>query len=399
MSRSHAAQVHGFAAAGFERVADAFTCNIAERGEVGAAFAAYRDGELVVNLWGGLADRRRNVAWQENTLVGVFSGTKGLVATCMLLLVEREELMLDSPVCRYWPEFSANGKDHILVRDVVSHQAGLPGLVTPVGIEEATDDVRMARLLAAQHPLTTPSDGPRYHAMTFGWLCGELVRRVDGRSIGRFLREEVAEPLDLEVWIGLPAGLEDRVALLERDPEFDREQAQIIANDDADRIVWSILSNPPRFSDGELAANLPLWHAAEIPATNGIVTARSLARLYGCLARRGAIEGVRLLSPDTLDLVRGCVARGTDPYFGKLAYAMGFQVQTSKMELGPPADAFGHTGAGGSVHGAWPSLRTGFSYAPNLLGSLAVSDPRAEALLGALHVDVMAQAEQPSDPA
>ena len=378
----------GFAAPGFERVAEEFERNFAERGEVGAAFAAYVDGVPVVDVWGGLADRNAGVAWRENTLVGVFSGTKGLVATCLLLLIERGQLELDAPVCQYWPEFAAEGKEQVLVGDVVSHRAGLAGLLTPVSIEEATDDVRMARLLAAQRPMATRSDGPRYHAVTFGWLCGELVRRVDGRSIGRFFAEEVAGKLELEAWIGLPERYEPRVALLERAEAFGSQQGGMVVTRETDEVAWSIWSNPPRFSEDGLAGNLQAWHAAEIPATNGIATARSLARLYGCLARGGELDGVRLLAPETLERGRRCLARGQDPYLGEIAFATGFQLQTSELEMGPESDAFGHGGAGGSMHGAWPRLRVGFSYAPNQLAALDGADLRAGALLDALHAAV-----------
>ncbi len=378
----------GFAADGFEGVAEAFARNFSELGEIGAAFAAYVDGELVVDLWGGLADGRRNVAWDRDTLVGVFSGSKGIVAACMLLLLERGQLELDAPVCRYWPEFAAGGKQDVLVRDVVSHQAGLPGLLTPVSVEEATDDVRMAQLLAAQRPIAPPGSGPVYHAVTFGWLCGELVRRIDGRSIGRLLRDEIADPLGLDVWIGLPARHEGRVAVLERGAAFGQGPTDLLVGREVDETAWSIYSNPPRWSGDELAANLCAWRQAEVPATNGIVSARSLARLYGCLARGGEIDGVRLLSPETVERGRRCLARGVDPYVGELAFATGFELQTGEVDLGPPADAFGHSGAGGSVHGAWPESRTGFSYAPNLLRSLDGGDPRAAALLTALHAAI-----------
>jgi len=381
--------IDGFVAPGFEPVAEAFARNFAERGELGAAFSAHAGGELVVDLWGGLADRHRDVPWRHDTLVGVFSGTKGLVATCLLLLLERGALELDAPVSRYWPEFAAQGKQDILVRHVVSHRAGLPGLLTPVSVEEATDDVRMAQLLAGQPPLVPPGSKPCYHAMTFGWLCGELIRRVDGRSVGRFLREEIAGPLDLELWIGLPDREEHRVAVLERSDAFAGEHASAVGDRDADPIGWSIWSNPPRFSGGELAANARRWHAAEIPATNGIVAARSLARLYGCLACGGELDGVRLLAPETIAEGRRCLSRGHDPYLdAPVAFGTGFKVQTHEMGLGPAADAFGHAGAGGSVHGAWPRLRTGFSYAPNLLLGLGAADPRAAALLSALHTSV-----------
>jgi CubicO group peptidase (beta-lactamase class C family) len=385
----------GYVIEGFEGVAEAFERNFVEQREIGAAFAAYVDGTPVVDLWGGVADRRKHVPWREDTLVGVFSGTKGFVAVCLLLLLERGQLALDEPVCRYWPEFGAAGKEGILVRDLVSHRAGLAGLLTPVTVEEATDDQRMARLLAAQAPIWAPEGEPRYHAITFGWLCGELVRRVTGRSIGRFFQEEIAAPLGLEAWIGLPRQHERRVAVLERGEAFPREGTTA----DVDKSAWSVSSNPPRFSGKELAGNLRRWRAAEIPATNGITTARSLARLYGCLARGGELYGVRLLASETIERGRRCLARGHDPLVGELAFATGFQVQTGKMPFGPPTDAYGHGGAGGSVHGAWPSLRTGFSYTPNLLASVSTTDPRAEALLAALHTAVTGSARLPGPTA
>lgn len=383
---------NGRVASGYEQVAVAFERNFTAHGEIGAAFAAYVDGKLVVDLWGGVADGRSGASWDANTLVGIFSGSKGITAVCMLLLIERGQLELDAPVCRYWPQFAAEGKEGILVRDVLCHEAGMPGLLTEVSIEEATDHVRMAELLAAQRPIASPGDGPRYHAVTFGWLCGELLRRIDGRSLGRFLHEEVAKPLGLEVWIGLPDEYEPRVAYLERDATFEREQSEVVVDRETDEIAWSIWSNPPRFADGELAANRRIWHAAEIPATNGIVAARSLARLYGCLAREGEIDGVCLLSPHTIESAWHCLACGKDPYLEELlAFGVGFQLQTEEMPFGPAKDAFGHAGAGGSTHGAWPSLRTGFSYAPNLLTSLSEADPRSQALLGALHAAVIEQ--------
>lgn len=378
-----AAGIEGSVASGFEGVVDAFASTFARGGEAGAAFAAYRGGEPVVDLWGGVADRQRAVPWRRDTLVPVFSGTKGLVATCLLLLVERGALDPDARVCDYWPEFATAGKEGIRVRDLASHRAGLPGLLTPVTVAEATDHVRMAHLLAAQSPIAAPDDGPLYHALTFGWLAGELVRRVDGRSIGRFLREEVADALGLELWIGIPDRVRPRVAVIERAAGF--AQGQVVERE-ADEIAWSIWANPPRFADGELAANDPRWQAAEVPASNGIVAARSLARLYGGLADGGVIDGRRLLAEDTIERARRRLSAGHDPYLGgDLAFGFGFELQTDEARLGPPGDAFGHRGAGGSAHGAWPRLRVGFSYAPNRLATVGAADPRAHVLLDALH--------------
>jgi CubicO group peptidase (beta-lactamase class C family) len=378
----------GFAAPGFERVREAFECNFRDRGELGAAFCAVVDGETVVDLWGGMADSRRGVPWRQDTLAVVFSGTKGLVATCMLMLLERGLLELEAPVCRYWPEFGAHGKEGILVRHVLTHTAGLPGLTTRVSAREAADDVRIAQLVAAQAPVSAPGKVMAYHVLTYGWLCGELVRRVDGRSVGRFFREELAEPLGLDAWIGLPSEHESRVAVLEPAADFAGELPSFVAPDapgatKRDRILWSMLANPPGLFDGTELANSRCWRAGEIPAANGVASARAMARLYGCLACGGAIDGVRVLAQDTLALAARELASGHDPYQDRpMIYSAGFNLALDEEDTWSPAGGYGHGGLGGSHHGAWPSFRTGFSYTMNLLGG--APDPRPAALLAAL---------------
>ena len=315
----------------------------------------------------------------------IFSGTKGMVAACLLVLLDRGALELERPVCHYWPEFAAAGKRRILVRDVVSHRAGLPGITTPVTTQEATDDRRMAALVAAQAPNTAPGRAFCYHAMTFGWICGERAphRRAQHRPL---LRRRLAAPLGLDAWIGLPEELEPRVARLERGrpfemPIFDRRR---------DPVAWSIWSNPPRFTGGELPANSRAWHAAEIPATSGIATARSLARLCGCLAGGGEIDGVRLVSPAAVRRAGRCLVHAMEPYLqAPMAFGAGFQLQTGLRPFGPVAVALGHGGTGGSVHGAWPQLGVGFCYAMNLLRMPPPPDPRSAGLLAALHAAVV----------
>jgi CubicO group peptidase (beta-lactamase class C family) len=381
----------GFVAPGFEGVAEQLERNFAARGEIGAAFAAVLDGRPVADLWGGLADRAHGRPWREDTLAMIFSGTKGLVATCLLLLIERGRLELEAPVARYWPAFAAHGKEGVLVRHVVSHQAGLPGLTTAVTPEEATDDVRMAALLADQPLAWAPGARLCYHAMTFGWLCGELVRRVDGRSVGRFFAEEVARPLALEAWIGLPTEHDRRVAVLEPGPGFGTQPRDLRAAHAEDRVAWSIWANPPRFSGDPLPVSMRSWRAAEIPSSNGVACARSLARLYGHLAAGGE-DGFRLLAPRTLALGTTRLAAGVDPYLEEpLAFGVGFQLQTEAAPFGAAPVGYGHAGAGGSVHGAWPELRTGFSYVTSRLCESRGADPRSAALLDALHEAVCAR--------
>jgi CubicO group peptidase (beta-lactamase class C family) len=310
----------------------------------------------------------------------IFSGTKGLVAICLLMLVERGRLDLDAPVARYWPEFAARGKEAILVSDVVSHRAALPAVERPLEVADLLDGRALAEALASQAPLAAAGTGPCYHPLTFGWLCGELVRRVDGRTIGRFFAEEVAAPLDLDVWIGLPAVVEDRVARLLAGPGWGSAphlRPERLAREPELRAVWA---NPPVLTDAWQAWNRRDFHAAEIPAANGIGAARSLARLYGRLATGGVP-----LSQATVALGARPRSSGIDPLMGTpVAFGAGFEVQTELAPFGAPADAFGHGGAGGGVHGAWPALGTGFSFVMNELRD-EETDTRARDLLAALH--------------
>jgi CubicO group peptidase (beta-lactamase class C family) len=368
---------NGVVVPGFELVAEEFEQNFSERGELGAAFAVVHEGELVVDLWGGLADRSQNRLWEKDTLQLIFSGTKGLVAICLLMLIDRNQLDLDAPVCDYWPEFAAAGKAEVRVREVVSHTAGLPGLAKPVTVEDLTDDRAMAELLAAQPRFGDPRATSVYHPLTFGWLCGELIRRIDGRSVGRFFAEEVADPLQLEIFIGLPEELEPRVSRLE---VADTWNASGLfdgrLDDDLARAIWT---NPVIFAVDSFPWNSPAYHRAEIPAANAIGTARSIAKLYASLDR--------LLSPDALALGASELERRRDPLVDEpQRYGVGFELQTELKYFGPPTDGFGHTGAGGSSHGRWPTQKFGFSYAMNLMhDDYLDGDPRPKALLEALH--------------
>ncbi len=358
-----------FVAAGFERVAEEFERNFSERGDHGAAFAAFVEGEPVVDLWGGVADERTGEPWREDTMQVVFSGTKGFVAVCLLLLLERDELELDEPVARYWPEFS---DARVVVRDAVSHTAALPGLRTPLTLDDLPDYERMAQLLADAEPFWEPGTRIAYHPLTYGWLCGELVRRASGRSVGRFFTEEVASSLELELWLGLPEELEPRVARLRRHADY-----RSSAGDATGPLQDLVYANPPFLTGEEFPWNERRFHASEIPAVNAIGTARSIARLYGELPKFLGDETLRL---GTTRLAEGRCAVTDWPY----AFGVGFELQTEMRPFGPADDGFGHTGAGGSVHGAWPSLRTAFSYSMNELRA-AEGDERARSLLAALH--------------
>ena len=370
---SHPA-IAGFVAPDFQRVREQFERNFTERGELGAAFAVIRDGELVVDLWGGLADRTAGRAWERDTLQVVFSGTKGFVAVCLLLLLDRGLLELDASVSRYWPAF---GKDEVRVRDLAGHTARLPGVDAPLSLDEAMAGHRPVELLEEQEPSDEPRAGLCYHALTFGWLCDELVRRIDGRSIGTFFAEEVARPLELDAWIGLPPELEARVSTLKLAADWPQSPHLRQESFEADPLVRSIWGNPPFFSRESFPCNSPSFHQAEVPAVSGIGTARSIARLYGGLGD--------LVGPETLELARTTLSEGSDEtHGGPVRFGVGFQLQTDLMRFGPVPEAFGHDGAGGSVHGAWPEERIGFSYAMNLMRD-SDDNARSLALLEALH--------------
>lgn len=371
--------VSGSVAPGFERVRAAFEANFRLRDELGAAFAVYREGEQVVDLWGGTADRAGGRPWREDSLQLIFSGTKGLVATCVLVLLDRGMLTLEDPVARYWPEFAAAGKSDVRVRDLVAHTARLPAIEQEVSVDEILDDRRIASLLAAQPQNADPRAAGCYHPLTFGWLVGELVRRADGRSIGRFFAEEIAEPLGLELWIGLPARCADRVTTIEPSPA---------GAEDLDPLARQIGANPPIWEPEVFAFNRRDLHACEMPAVNGIGTARSVARLYGCLAVGGMLDGVRVVSADAVELGRQPLSVRREPLGDvDVAFGVGFRLPTSAGEYGPVEQAFGHTGAGGSVHGAWPEHGIGFSYAMNRMSSDA-NDVRGAALLDALAASI-----------
>lgn len=255
----------------------------------------------MVDLWGGVADPDTGRPWTRDTLQLIYSGTKGLVAACVLILVERGALHLDAPVADYWPEFAAHGKDRITVAEVMSHQGRLPGVRARLSRDDVLEPVRMAALLAAQPPESDPRAALIYHALTYGWLTAELIRRVDGRGVDAFFADEIAGPLGLDLWIGLPPEHEHRVSTISYGPDLAAEPDAPAPTDELARIVQA---NPPMFVRGDMVWNTARVHQAVIPGAGAIGTARSVARFYGCLARGGEIDGVRILSEATLQLGR-----------------------------------------------------------------------------------------------
>jgi CubicO group peptidase (beta-lactamase class C family) len=383
------AAIHGTCDAAFLGVRDAFEDNFRSRDEIGAGVAVFVDGRCVAELWGGCADPARTRAWQRDTLVNVYSTTKGMTALCAHRLVDEGRLDLDAPVARYWPEFAAAGKGEIPVRWLLSHRAGLAAVRAPLPGEALYDWDAMCRALAAETPWWTPGETHGYHAVTFGWLVGELVRRIDGRSLGRYFREEVAQPLGADFHIGLPDALHARAGEMGAIPPplQDGEGmslAALIAGDPESLAARAFL-NPPSML---LGPNHAEWRRAEIPGANGHASAAGVARVYAALACGGRLDGVSLLSPEGIERCRSEQSHGRD-YVLQISTRVGLGFMLSQdaplAAFGPNPGAFGHPGAGGSVGFADPAARVGFGYVMNRMGPHILLDPRAQALIDALY--------------
>jgi CubicO group peptidase (beta-lactamase class C family) len=376
------ATIEGWAAVEFEPVLDAFAANFDERGEVGAAVCVYRDGRPVVDLWGGIADPTNGRRWAEDSLVLVYSATKGVTAVCANLLIERGQLDPDEPVARYWPEFAANGKDAITVRQALSHQAGLPLVEGIFTLDEALAWTPIVEQLARQAPIWEPGTKHGYHMRTYGWIVGELVRRVTGRTIGRFFREEIAEPLALDFWIGLPETLEPRVARLVP-PQMDLRAA--LAGLD-ELLIARVFGNPSDLFNYDEMWNTRALRSCELPSSNGIGDARSLARLYASLL--GDVDGIRTLHPATVAAATVPQAMGTDAVLmAESAYGFGFMLGPTFGVTGH-GEVFGHAGAGGSLAFADPTCGLAFGYVMNDLRFDLRGDPRTETLVAAMYESV-----------
>ena len=375
--------IDGYVATEFEPVLDAFAQNFDTRGEVGAAVCVYFDGQPVVDLWGGFADPTNGLRWSEDTLVLVYSATKGVTATCANLLVQRDLLDPDATVASIWPEFAANGKQDITVAQAMSHQAGLPLVEGDFTLEQALTWQTMVDALATQAPIWKPGTKHGYHMRTFGWLVGELIRRSDPqhRSPGTFWREEIADELGVDFWIGLPEPLEPRVAQLVP-PKLDLREALKPFGDDL--LLARVFSNPGGHFNYDQMWNTRRLHAAELPSSNGIGNARGLARLYAsCI---GELDGHRTLSANTVARATLEQACGKDEVLmTESCFGLGYMLGRSFGAANPP-DAFGHAGAGGSLAFGDPDSGVSFAYVMNdLRFDTNEGDSRSEELVRALY--------------
>ncbi|CAM5727079.1 serine hydrolase domain-containing protein [Streptomyces hirsutus] len=393
--------VHGTVAEGFEPVRGAFVRNFETLGERGAAVTVYRDGQRVVDLWAGTkdvdggtdgeADGDGTAPWQRGTAQVVRSATKGVAAAVPLLLHQYGELDLDAPVGHYWPEFKARGKEGVLVRHLLNHRAGLPLLDRPLTPREALDPLRGAEAVAAQAPVWEPGTDHGYHALTYGWLLDELVRRVSGRGAGEWIAERIAAPLGLDFWLGLPdaeAGRVGRVGPVEGPEPSGALRAR------PKRSVTEAYDDPASVTRRAFAAidpfpdhNDPEFRAVPHPAANGIATADGLARFYASLI--GQVDGVRLFDPATVARARAEESAGPDRVLVVgTRFGLGYMLHGGASPFLAPG-SFGHPGRGGSLGFADPETGIAFGYVTNGFRRTVTADPRAQALVRAVRSVVL----------
>ncbi len=374
-------ELHGDCDSRFAEVRDAFEANWTEHGEVGASLCVIVGGETVVDLWGGHADAERTNPWERDTIANVYSSTKGVAALAAAMLVDRGQLDVERPVVDYWPEFGQAGKSEIKVRHLLTHEAGLAGVDVDLPDGAALDWNLMIGALERQTPMWTPGEGMGYHAITYGWLVGEVIRRIDGRTCGEFVRDEIAAPLGVDFFIGLPESEDHRTADLLPVPD-----APPLGTGLPDNLTGRALALAAPQYAGDV--NSREWRAAELPAANGHSNGRSLARIYSTLAQGGGAQ----LSPETLEtcgptehVAREDLVLG---YF--IRRSLGFILSTAggRYEWGPNPRTFGHSGAGGSLGFADPDAEIGFGYVMNQMSEGLGADPRWKPMIDAVYASL-----------
>ncbi|WP_405972481.1 beta-lactamase family protein [Streptomyces sp. NBC_00988] len=380
--------VNGVVAEGFEPVRDAFEANFEARGDRGAAVTVYRHGHRVVDLWAGTKDVDGTAPWEQGTAQIVRSATKGVAAAVLLLLAQRGELDLDAPVGEYWPEYKAAGKERTLVWHLLAHRAGVPVLDRPLTPEQAADPVLSATAVAAQAPAWEPGTDHGYHAQTYSWLTGELVRRVTGRSIGEWIADEIAGPVGADLWVGLPADEESRVGRVAQAEAAPADASALRVR--PKRSVSEAYANPDSLTRRAFGAitpmpdeNDPAYRAAVLPASNGIATADGLARVYASLI--GEVDGgVRLFTPETAELARTERSSGPDRVLViNTRFGLGYMLHGGASPL-LSEGSFGHPGRGGALGFADPESGIALGYVTNSFRKSVTADPRAQALVRAV---------------
>ncbi|HWM97864.1 MAG TPA: serine hydrolase domain-containing protein [Streptosporangiaceae bacterium] len=364
----------------FAPLRDAFRANFAERGEVGAAVCVMVNNNVVADLYGGWADREQGRPWQQDTLVNMFSVGKGLVAACTARLAGQGKLDLDATVASYWPEFAAANKDAITVRQLLSHQAGLPSVRRRLPPNSMLDWPAMTAALAETEPWWEPGTAHGYHVNTFGFLAGEVIRRITGSTAGALLRDEIAGPLGADVHIGLPASEHERVAtfIWPGPPPAEEEPPGL---DPAQLMEHNSYYNPGGLS-GAGVINTPQWRSAECPSTNAHGTASGVARVYAALINP---VNKAIVDPAALEEAITEQVYGQDLVLHRPSrFGLGFQLTQPERPIGPGQAAFGHFGAGGSLGFADPETGIAFGYVMNQMGP-RWQNPRTRALVDAVY--------------
>ena len=369
---AESAEVHGRCEPAFESLRRALAEVIETGAEVGAALAVHVGKQPVVDLWAGHEDSPRTRPWDEHTIVNLYSVGKAVTAVCALRLVERGALDLDSPVSRYWSEFAQAGKKHLPVRYLLTHQAALPAVFRPLPLGAVLQWEAMTEALAAQEPWWEPGAGHGYHVNTYGFLIGEVVRRITGKSLGAYLRDEIAGPAGIDFFIGFGPELDARCAdVIPPRPGPDGEQRNVLLDAELatltglQRMRVGAYLNPADLS-GLGIINSREWRAAEVPSTNGHGNARAVARLYAALAGDGDLDGVHILSPATIEMAIAEQVYGEDLVLQRpTRFGLGFQLTMPERRLGPGLRSFGHFGAGGSLGFGDPDAHVAFAYAMN----------------------------------
>ena len=378
-------EIHGSCDARFAAVRSALLRNFREHDEVGAAVAVAVDGRFVVDLWAGWADAARTRPWQHDTVVDVFSVGKAVATLALLMLVERGQVGLDTPVASYWPEFAVGGKTAVTVRMLLSHRAGVPAIRRTLPEGAMYDWGRMTAALAEEEPWWEPGQRHGYHVNTFGFLVGEIVRRVSGESIGTFVRREITEPLAADFHFGIGPEHDARIAdFLFTDELLSREAPKKSEEDEARKTMLGCIYLNPAGISGLGTVNTRDWRAAEMPSTNGHANARAVARIYSALACGGAVGGIRLLRAQTIDHATAEASAGLDIVLGRPSrFGLGFQLTQPDRAFGTSPRSFGHFGAGGALGFADPDARLAFAYTMNRAGP-RFHNPRIRNLIDAL---------------
>ena len=373
------AAIAGWVAPGFDVVQDAFAANF-RRGEdeeeCGAALAVYLEGRCVADLWGGFTDAARTRPWARDTLVNVWSASKGVTALAVAMLVDQGRARYDDAVAMYWPEFAANGKAGVTLGQILSHQSGVNGWEVPTSWDELYDWATATARLAAQAPFWVPGTLASYHAVTHGFLAGEVVRRITGQDVGGFIRDAIATPLGADFHVGLAAAQDWRVAELIGPPPANAVPGGPGLGEIARRAVTNPVADPK-------LANTRAWRAAQIPAANGQASAQGLARIYGALAAGGVLDGARVISAEGIERLRAPRHLGPDLMVGPRHWGAGMSSNVAPA-FGPHADTFGHTGWGGAFGCANLRRRVGIGYAMNRMGGQITANPRGTSLAAAV---------------